>query len=251
MKDDPLIFSIPLYKNPSRMINSTMFSASRGDISIFDGGREQSLLVSDNFEGLTLQIPKQLLEKYLPDSESYAEKIIPMQSGIGYLTSTYIQTLASQAGRVPEHLAETVRDHLLQLITMAIAELYTPKKTHYKEAVKKALLLQIKRYIESNLSDEALSPQSIAKEHAISTRYLHQLFEMEELTLSRYIIDRRLENSHKALANSDLSSHSITEIALSFGFNDVSHFCKTFKKKYHVTPREFRLSQAECNSTNH
>ena len=33
---------------------------------------------------------------------------------------------------------------------------------------------------------------------------------------------------------------SITDISLECGFNNLSYFNKLFKRKYHLTPREFR-----------
>lgn len=37
------------------------------------------------------------------------------------------------------------------------------------------------------------------------------------------------------------STHSIQQICYESGFNDVPHFCRTFKKAFGLTPKEFRL----------
>jgi hypothetical protein len=46
------------------------------------------------------------------------------------------------------------------------------------------LVASIKAFIEPHLGDPALGPERIARAHFISTRYLHRLFEGEELTVA-------------------------------------------------------------------
>ena len=55
-----------------------------------------------------------------------------------------------------------------------------------------------------------------------------------------YLITYRLESSCYALRTTDLT---VTDIAFSCGFNDVSHFVKMFRKMYGMTPKSYRLIQ--------
>lgn len=59
-------------------------------------------------------------------------------------------------------------------------------------------------------------------------------------TPTEYINDLRLNYAANFLIHSDLS---IIDICLSSGFDNVSHFYHLFKKKFGVTPRQFRMEQ--------
>ena len=52
-----------------------------------------------------------------------------------------------------------------------------------------------------------------------------------------YIINKRLERA-KILLESE--SHRVSEVAFECGFEDVSHFSKSFSSKFGISPRQFR-----------
>ena len=60
---------------------------------------------------------------------------------------------------------------------------------------------------------------------------------MTTKTPVEYIVLYRIERAARKLRNSQLS---VTEIAFSCGFNDLSYFIKTFKNIKGVTPTKFR-----------
>lgn len=57
-------------------------------------------------------------------------------------------------------------------------------------------------------------------------------------TCIQFIKNYRLEKAYILLRNTDLS---ITQISFEVGFSNVSYFIRSFKEKYKVAPREFRL----------
>lgn len=62
------------------------------------------------------------------------------------------------------------------------------------------------------------------------------------MTCIEYINNFRLETASSLLNESD---KSIIDISFEVGFNNVSYFNKLFKKKYSITPKEFRKSKVE------
>jgi AraC family transcriptional activator of tynA and feaB len=95
-----------------------------------------------------------------------------------------------------------------------------------------------------NLHDPALSPDFVAAQFGISTRTLHLRFEKLEQTFGRWLLDARLDASSDALRNPRQHACSISKIAYTCGFNDLSHFNKSFRTRFGVSPSEWRAGCA-------
>lgn len=100
-----------------------------------------------------------------------------------------------------------------------------------------ALLSDIKDYVECYIDDESLGPRSIAAAFEISTRYLHKLFAAESVSVTEWIIARRLDRSAEDLAGSDAS---VTDIAFKWGFKALGHYSRSFKVRFGTTPTAYR-----------
>ena len=83
-----------------------------------------------------------------------------------------------------------------------------------------------------------LSLEALAEAAEMSPKYFCRFFaEMTGRTPIDYLNYYRVECACEQLLYSD---DSVTDIALSCGFNDLSYFVKTFKKYKGVTPKQFR-----------
>jgi AraC-like DNA-binding protein len=105
------------------------------------------------------------------------------------------------------------------------------------------LLAQIKTYIDANLADPGLVPGTIAGRHYISVRQLHKLFEVERLTVSRWIRHRRLDRCRAELADPALADEPVRAIAARWGMANASHFAQAFRVAYGCSPQEYRRAQ--------
>jgi len=64
------------------------------------------------------------------------------------------------------------------------------------------------------------------------------------LTFRDYLIRLRIREAARLLKSSE---RSILEIAVSVGFNDPSHFARTFRRHFDATPSSYRLSHLRSN----
>jgi AraC family transcriptional activator of tynA and feaB len=112
-----------------------------------------------------------------------------------------------------------------------------------RDALNASLQLRILMYVDANLHDHRLTPGSIAAAHNISTRHLYGLWRRgnQDLSLSQWIIRRRLKKAESQLSESDPATTSIARIAHDCGFTDASHFSRRFRETYEMTPREWRV----------
>jgi AraC family transcriptional activator of tynA and feaB len=76
----------------------------------------------------------------------------------------------------------------------------------------------------------------------ISPRYLQDLFQAEQTTVSDWIWTRRLEKSRRDLADPLRAGDSIAQIALACGFADFGHFSRRYKEAFGMPPREYRAA---------
>ena len=86
----------------------------------------------------------------------------------------------------------------------------------------------------------AITLEDIARAAGMSRKYVCSFFkEMTTKTPMEYLKLYRIERAARKLINTDMS---VTEIALSCGFNDFSYFIKTFKQIKGTTPAKYRKS---------
>ncbi|MCD7806543.1 MAG: AraC family transcriptional regulator, partial [Lachnospiraceae bacterium] len=92
-------------------------------------------------------------------------------------------------------------------------------------------------YIKNNYHKN-ITVQDIADYVGINRSYLYRLF-MQEFSISpkNYIFDYRFHMATDLLSNTDMT---VSAIALSCGFKDVSAFCSQFRKSTGFTPKQYR-----------
>lgn len=88
------------------------------------------------------------------------------------------------------------------------------------------------KYMDANF-EKVLSLEEVAEKCFLSpTRFLHLFKEKTNLTFRRYQLWNKLIKSLPFLVK-----NSITETAYTFGFSDNSHYTRTFKETFGVTPK--------------
>ncbi len=92
-------------------------------------------------------------------------------------------------------------------------------------------------YIQQNYA-ERLSRERIASEAGVSESYLTQVFQNElGVTPWTYLARYRIAKACHALL---ATNESITDVAISVGFDDPGYFSKVFRNETGATPREYR-----------
>ena len=98
-------------------------------------------------------------------------------------------------------------------------------------------VLQAARFINEHFRQQ-ISANDIAAAAGFSPNYLSRKFrEAAGIGVHDYLVFIRLRNAAFELLSTD---DSVTDIALRSGFSDSNYFKDVFKKKYGMTPREYR-----------
>ncbi|MFC7051020.1 helix-turn-helix domain-containing protein [Emcibacter nanhaiensis] len=231
-------FSILLLRKGREFITAGQndLHLQENDILLWDSTQNMSFEVPERLEKTTLIIPETALTSVFPQAHDYAGTVISGSSGMGALLGRHIMSLHGEMWSLGEnHLTSLMRPTLQILATALTGETEVLQSTN-----RRMTLARIKNYIVMNLKDFDLSPSRIASEMGISTRYLHILFREEGSTVSAWIKKCRLHKCREDLAIAKTTGLSITEIAYKWGFNDLSHFSKSFKEEFGLSPRAFQ-----------
>lgn len=94
-------------------------------------------------------------------------------------------------------------------------------------------------YIDENLDNVDLSPETLAAHLQMSTRKLYRkMKELELLPPNDYIKNHRISFAARLLVTTSLT---VQEIIYRCGFNNRSHFYKEFDRRFGTTPKDYRL----------
>jgi AraC-like DNA-binding protein len=93
------------------------------------------------------------------------------------------------------------------------------------------------RCIETQLEDPQLSADSLARTLGCSRTRLYQLFADRGLSVAAHVRELRLSRSRSLLRDAALS---IGDVALFCGYGDLPAYSKAFKRRFGVTPSEWR-----------
>jgi AraC family transcriptional regulator, positive regulator of tynA and feaB len=209
-----------------------------GDFTLCDTTRPYDVQCDGTCRILVVSIPRTLLLRYVPFPEELTAVGMPARESMNGLVSDYLRNLWIRFPQgAPIADAWQVCQATMSLIGGAYERLLLTRSTRRSAAsVHRA---RIRSYIEQHLTDPDLTPTSIAAGCQINVRYMHRLQALENETLARYILRRRLEECARELAALQ-RRRSITEIAFLYGFKSATHFGRAFRDRYGVSPGKYR-----------
>jgi len=99
---------------------------------------------------------------------------------------------------------------------------------------------KVTNYIQESLHNEIRIKEVAEMVNMSETAFSHFFKKQTQRTFTDYLIDIRIGYAARLLMDSE---QTISEICFESGFNNVSNFNRTFKKKRGVTPSDFRSQQ--------
>jgi AraC-like DNA-binding protein len=136
-----------------------------------------------------------------------------------------------------EREATVLADNLCNLLALATATDVAPGRLDPE-----VMLEGVLAFCRQKLHESELSPQLVATRFGISVRTLHLRFEKLGQSFGRWLLENRLDACSKALRDPQQRACSISDIAYRWGFNDLSHFNKTFRARFGMPPGQWRFA---------
>ena len=140
----------------------------------------------------------------------------------------------------------TIKDHIYNFKSFAeIEEFLTKELDGYIaelnktfNASEKSIVEKIKKVIQEEYTKE-IGIKDIAERVFLSPNYAGQIFRsVTGKYVNEYLLEIRLKKAKEILRETDMS---ISQVAKSVGITSQSYFSSLFKKRYGLTPKEFKM----------
>lgn len=219
-----------------------------GEIVICDMARPLRMEFPNPFQTKSLVLPRRLLGLGESDLQRLTATAIGPDTTMGSVLSPFLAKLVDTAATYPSATGELLARHVVDLLTVLLGE-RLHQEAGDTPGAPQVLLPRIQRYIDRHLADPDLTPDAIARAHQMSVRYLHKLFQTEDVTVSRWIQRRRLQECRRELARREAAGRTIAAVARQWGFTSAAHFSRVFRDVYGMSPTEWRDSSMRAPRT--
>lgn len=210
-----------------------------GDICFYDAHDPAALDFPECFRTKVFLVPYESLGLCETDVRRLAGTSVPRMSRLGSLLSPFLSELADTASSSRPPVGELLAWNAVNVLATLATERLGRDATGTPDA-RTPMMARILEFIDLHLTDEDLSPETIAGAHHISARYLHRLFQDEGTTVGRWIQRRRLEECRRDLMIRVRGGRTIAAVANRWGFMSATHFSRVFRAAYGMSPSEWR-----------
>jgi AraC-like DNA-binding protein len=220
------------------------FTFAPNDIGLSDLRQPFRAAVAGGGRRITTVIPRDLIDRRAPWLKR-KPALNYLAAGAPYvdLARRHIVALAENPA-IGESAASLLAENLCNLLALASA-VDVPASSLQPELQIEAMLAFCRRH----LHDPALAPQMAADALGISVRTLHLRFKRTGKSFGRFVLEERLKACAQALRDPNQQRGSVSEIAYRWGFNDLSHFNRSFRAHFAMTPREWRRGDGVVNAS--
>ena len=183
---------------------------------------------------LLLFVPRAMIEKAFPDAASLHGRLVQATTPLARTLIAHLVALNRQIAGLSKDAAHHAMLTAVELLA-AVFSRQAGLSGNARAALRAAVYEQVRRYVEANLHDPGLSPESVLASLRLSRASVYRLFEYEG-GLAAYIRSRRLRRAADELVR--FPHVEVQDIASGLGFNDASSFTRAFRRAFDIAPRE-------------
>jgi AraC-like DNA-binding protein len=202
-----------------------------------------SLTPGGKFSCIHVRIAAPYLRRRLSNLDDCLDHPIAIRRGAGHIMRSLIELALMEADALSSSQSIQIGSMLIDAIAATAGE--APEIAMQSEVRRRSanarLFEQATRLIEDNLSNPFLNAELVADHCRVSSRHLRNVFAQASTTVGAYIREMRLQQCRAALRSPRLQDQTVTQIALSWGFNDPAHFSRLYRKRFGLAPSQDRL----------
>lgn len=202
-------------------------------VGVWDGRSLQNFQMIGPGEYFTVLLPRVAIEHRVGSGFALDAPIIQSDSALVRVLGNLAKSLCHEFPTMQAWEFDAVSTAFVELI----ASLGREVDEQGSAVVSDTMYRAVSRWIDESLLDGQINSGRVAREHGISVRSLHRLFERDGKSFSAVVRSRRLSRALEDLAATNLS---ITYLASKWGYADTSHFCRELRRVHDMTPGEYR-----------
>jgi AraC-like DNA-binding protein len=217
---------------------------SPGDIGFLDTSRPYEVTFPRRFKQSILKMPALLFRDIAPRGDDLAGAALPGAQALTSIARQNLLLLEHNAAVIERGFLAAAANSCLGHLSLAMR---ATRRDEGRQIAGRAIPDHVDRaswYISQNLHDTGLSVERVASSIGISAGYLQQLYRAaKNLSVAQSVLDQRLANCRRELADPSLAEESITSIAFRWGFSESSSFSRAFRRTFGLSPRQYRQQQ--------
>lgn len=213
-----------------------------GDGVLLLHGAADAFAMACRIQLTNIRLDGALFRSRIPDIDEQLLGRLPSNNIALRLLQAYVDALIASDIPADPMFAQTVNEHLVDLIAVALRPNDDPEPAA-QGAVSAARLAAAKTDIRAHLCDPALSAKHVAQRLGLSERSIYLLFERSGLSFAPFVTDERLKLATIMLRDPARRQERIGDIALAAGFSDLSTFNRSFRRRYGRTPSSLRRAK--------
>ena len=185
---------------------------------------------------LTFFVPAELVQEVFPDPQAIHGRTL--HDGMPLLPLAIGQVAA--LGQTMRGLdARQAQADIITCVRLLLAAFGKDARLagNARAAGRAAMVAEVRRYVQANLHQAGLTPESVIQALRLPRPTVYRLFQHEG-GLGAYIRQLRLRLAAEELAR--YPHLTVMEIAYGLGFGSASDFARAFRRAYDMPPQEFR-----------
>jgi AraC-like DNA-binding protein len=213
-----------------------------GDAIVLNRGKADSLAASEGeLECLAMCVSKAKITRALAKKVADGPLFLSRDSLAAQILSGYVRSyFAASQERCDPAIDRLFCAHVSDLLTLAVESSARAVGPSAARNAKSDRLRAILAEIAANACEPGFCTQTVARKIGLSERYIRQLLEETAKTFSRHVSERRLDHALELLTDPASKRLSVTDIAMMSGSRDISHFNRSFRRRFGYTPSEAR-----------
>jgi len=153
------------------------------------------------------------------------------------LAMDYSELLLSHPGAVDE-AGFAIATHLTDLVAIGLGARTEAAEQASRRGLRAVRLKAVLMILERRFTEPDMSARKLADAAGLSERYVNELLHEAGAGFSARLNELRLRKAADLLARAD--GRRISDVAFDCGFNDLSYFNRSFRRRYGMTPSAAR-----------
>lgn len=217
----------------------TLFSHASG-ITLFDAQRARTANSPAGYRAFYISLPRALVHRATGLSSLRGDDPLMRlpDTPLARMIAIDLRAMAQLGPKMDAAASGAAMDSLGLLVRAYLAQCGERFGVN-RPMADRSLFAAACRFIDQHRADTRLTVGAVAQALHCSRARLYRLFDRRGVAVAEYIRDVRLNGARQLLRDLSLD---IGEVALQSGYEDPSAFTKAFRRRFGMTPRDWRSS---------